>query len=309
MKLQFVLMIFFFGAFPLWAKPKHPWPILNPKIGNNMQTFQGMGGPEKNFWHQGLDILTHSHAPVFLSAPGKVTAIVNGASWTDDPDYWRIEVQDEEGLIWKYVHLVKESINEEVYHSLERGTLLSSGTFLGNVVSWGDDYNHIHLEVTHQDGSFINPLLVLEPLNDTSSPEIHEIGLVVNHQPLSAKVIKGNHALYVKTSDLILHDTYLVPPHRISYSLNDGPWVMVWEFNFLPSGGQESKFVDDFFLPSTCVMCGGQKNEFYINLLFSTSNPRAEFEHLEPGPQKVKVRVEDLSGNFDEKSFVWTVLD
>src|SRR5690606_16026428 len=131
------------------------------------------------------------------------------------------------------------------------------GDLLGNVVRWpvstyGETFHHLHLLVVAENGMYVNPLLMMEALPDTSAPVIHNIGLIKNHRPHTGIEASGAHALYVEASDLILHDKFIVPPHKIAYRLNGGEEKLVWEFVSLPSGTNDTKYINDFYLTGTC---------------------------------------------------------
>lgn len=284
----------------------HPWPFPLLSIGHNMQSFQDYGGSP--YWHDGLDVRSQKEESIFASAGGKVVNIENYVS--GNPLYWEIAVLDEEGLIWKYHHVQQESIPEEIHVAYRLGKKISAGAFLGRVVPWpqssfGETYHHLHLLIVDKDGKYVNPFLMLEPLSDTSPPVINRIGLAQGHRPLNGSEVKGEHALFVDASDLVLHHKFILPPHKISYRLDGQDEQVLWEFIHLPSGINDTDYISDFFMKGTCGNYSCRK--FYINLNFTPDHPRGTML-LTPGTHRVEVRVEDLAGNESTSSFSWRVL-
>lgn len=284
----------------------HPWPFPLLSIGHNMQSFQNYGGSP--YWHDGLDIRSRVDQPMYASAGGKVVNVENYQP--GNPMYWEVAILDEEGFVWKYHHVDRKSIPEEILRAYKTGGSVPAGAFIGNVVRWpvttfGEVYHHLHLLVVAKDGQYINPFLMMEPLADTSAPVIRKIGLAKNHRPISGDEVSGPFALYVEANDLVLHDKFILPPHKISYRLNGGDEVVVWEFVHLPSGKNDTDFINDFYMEGTCGNYSCRK--FYFNLNFQQSSPRRTMS-LQKGTHKVEVTVEDLAGNKASESYQWRVL-
>lgn len=284
----------------------HPWPFPLLSIGHNMQSYQDYGGDP--YWHDGLDIRARVDQPIYLAAGGKVVNIENYVK--GNPYYWEIAILDEEGFVWKYHHVAKETIPAEITSAYKIGGKVKAGTFIGNVIRWnvsayGEVYHHLHLLVVAKDGQYINPFLMMEPLADTKAPVINKIGLAKNHRPVSGNEISGPHALYVDASDLTLHDKFILPPYKISYKLDGDEEKTVWEFVNLPSGKNDTDFITDFYMDGTCGDYSCRK--FYFNLNFTRENPRGTMK-LSPGTHQVEVIVEDIVGNKTSGSFQWKVL-
>ncbi len=271
-----------------------------------MQSYQDYTGFP--YWHDGLDIRARQDQPIQASAGGKVVNIENYVR--GNPLYWEIAILDDEGFVWKYHHVDRKSIPAEIHSALKSGKKIPEGTYLGNVVRWpittyGELYHHLHLLVVAKDKKYINPFLLLAPLPDTKSPVIHKIGLSKNHRIVEGNSVTGPHSLYVEASDLVLHDKFLLPPHKISYRLNGAEERVVWEFVDLPSKTSDTKFIEDFYLEGTCGNYSCRK--FLINLNFTPENPR-QLLSLPPGDHRVDVTLEDLAGNSTSGSFQWTVI-
>lgn len=284
----------------------HSWPFPLLSIGHNMQSFQDYSGSP--YWHDGLDIRSVKDQPIYAAAGGKVVNIENYVR--GNKLYWEVAILDDEGFVWKYHHVAQETITHEIEASLSTGKKIPAGTLIGNVVPWpvssfGEVYHHLHLLVVADDGRYVNPFLMMAPLADTQVPTIAKIGLAKSHRPIEGNEVRGEHAVFLEASDLVLHHKFILPPHKISYRLNNGEEKVVWEFINLPSGKNDTDFINDFYMKGTCGDYSCRK--FYFNLNFTQSNPRGTF-NLPAGQHQIDVVVEDIVGNRATRNFTWKVL-
>lgn len=284
----------------------HQWPFPLLSIGHNMQSYQFYGGSP--YWHDGLDVRSVVDQPIHAAVGGKIVNIENYQR--GNPLYWEIAILDDEGFVWKYHHVDQSSIPKEVQDAYRNKGRIPTGALIGNVVRWnitsfGEKYHHLHLLVVAKDGQYINPFLMMSPLPDTKAPVINKIGLAKNHRPMEGNEVSGDHALFVDASDLTLHDKFILPPYKISYSLDKSDTVTVWEFINLPSGKNDSDYITDFYMNGTCGDYNCRK--FYFNLNFTQKNPRQTMR-LSPGIHEVEVTVEDIVGNKTSKNFQWKVI-
>jgi hypothetical protein len=284
----------------------HSWPFALLSIGHNMQSYQDYSNSP--YWHDGLDIRANQDQPIHAAVGGKVVNVQNYIP--GNPLYWEIAILDDEGFVWKYHHVAKTSINPEIKAAFAAGGRIATGTLIGNVARWpvssfGEVYNHLHLLVVGKDSQYINPFLMLEPLADNHAPVISRIGIAQDHQPIKANEVRGPHALFLEASDLTLHKKFLLPPYKIAYRMDGGNERVVWEFIHLPSGKNDTDFIQDFYMSGTCGNYSCRK--FYFNLNFSQARPREEMT-LTPGMHHVEVLVEDVVGNKTSQSYQWRVL-
>lgn len=284
----------------------HPWPFPLLSIGHNMQSYQDYGGSP--YWHDGLDIRSNPDQAMYAPVGGKVVNVENYIP--GNPMYWEVAILDDEGFVWKFHHVDRASIPQEIHDAYKVRGRVNTGTLIGNVVRWpvssfGEVYHHLHLLVVAADGKYINPFLMMEPLPDTKVPVINKIGIAKNHKPTDATEVKGPHSLYLEASDLTLHDKFILPPYKISWSIDGAPEKIVWEFVHLPSGKNDTDYISDFHLQGTCGNYTCRK--FYFNLNFKPEKPRDQMT-LSPGEHSVAVSVEDIVGNRTSKNFKWKVL-
>jgi hypothetical protein len=270
-----------------------------------MQSYQNYGS---SYWHDGLDIRAEANQPIYSTVSGKVVNVENYIA--GNPLYWEVAILDVDGFVWKYHHIAKESITPEIHEAFKKGASIKAGTLIGNVIKWpissfGEVYNHLHMLVVGADGRYINPFLLLEPLNDTKVPVIKTIGIAKNHKPIAGDEVKGEHALYVEASDLVYHEKFILPPHKISYRLDQAQEIVMWEFIHLPSGKNDTDFINDFYIDGTCGNYTCRKLLFNLN--FTPQTPRGLMK-LSPGIHEVEVTVEDVVGNKAVKSYRWKVL-
>lgn len=287
------------------SQQTHPWPFPLQSIGHNMQSFQDYSGSP--YWHDGLDIRSVQDQPIYAAAGGRVVNIENYIR--GNHLYWEVAIQDAEGFVWKYHHVARETIPQEIHDAYKTGGKIPSGTLIGNVVRWpvtsfGEIYHHLHLLVVAADGRYINPFLMMEPLQDNQAPVINRIGLAKNHKPVDGNTVKGEHALFMEASDLVYHQKFILPPHKISYRLNKGEEKVVWTFVHLPSGKNDTDYINDFYMQGTCGDYSCRR--FFFNLNFSPDRPRGTFK-LATGNHEIEVSVEDVVGNKATKSFSWIV--
>jgi Peptidase family M23 len=263
------------------ARARSPWPFTPLSIGNNMQTYQDYGTGA--YWHDGLDIRCMPGQNIHSATSGKVVKVWN---YSSGPNYWEVAILDDDGNTWKYHHVEKGSIDVKV------GDIVFSGAFLGRAVMWpvsteGEVYHHLHLLVVDKNGNYVNPFLLLEPLDDRVAPVIHQIGIE-----------RATGRLFVDTSDLTLHHRFKVPPHKISYVLDGLERKTVWEFVNLPSFSNDTDFINEFYLKGSCGNYSCRR--FLINLNFKNKFT------LSPGEHQIEVFVEDINGNSTSQRYSWT---
>lgn len=286
-------------------RAKAPWPVKVLSIGHTMASYQQYGVGEAYF-HHGLDIRADEGAAVIASRGGKVVNVENYVA--GNPQYWEVAVLDADGFLWQYHHVDRNSIPDEVLSAFKTGKEIADGTKIGSVVYWpvvtfGERFHHIHLNILGKNKEFLNPFEFLEPLADNDSPEIHEIGLLKNGKKVTGNKVTGNYSVYADVRDLILSKVFVVPPTSIEVQVDNEAPFTVWKFNKLPGGSDENKFVSQFYVSS--LVCGNyQCRKPIVDLSFKTT-PQQIFP-LGGGSHTVTLRVLDDVGNSAVKDFTYS---
>ena len=285
---------------------KKTWPVQLRSIGHNTASYQNYG--DEAYFHHGLDIRADAGTDVLASAGGKV---VNISNYGPGPAYWEVAILDDAGFLWQYHHVDHDSIPENIWDAFRNKAKIANGTKIGEVYFWmvntyGEQYHHIHLNVLGSGGAYRNPFNFLDPLPDTKAPEFVGVGLLRNGYAQDPSLpIQGAYSIYATIHDLILHDKFVVPPHKITYQLDDDPRErLVWEFSDLPGGTSNTKYVEDFFVPD--LTCGNYDcRKLTVNLGFSTEGQRW-FTNV-GGEHTIVINAEDQAGNRTSREFKWQV--
>lgn len=284
---------------------KHPWPVQLKSIGHTGASYQNYGG--QPYFHMGLDMRADAGSEVLASAGGKVVNVENYLP--GDPAYWEVAILDDNGFIWQYHHIERSSIPQQVLDAFRNGTKIADGAKLGQVYFWsmdafGERYHHIHVNVLGADKNYVSPFLLLEDLPDTKAPKFVEIGVLKNGQRWSGRSVSGQYALYAEVHDLVLHDKFVVPAHKLSYKLDGGDEVVVWNFDKLPGGGDENKYVHDYFVKG--LTCGNyQCRKLFVNVGFSPGGTR--YFPTAAGQHNVELIARDYAGNETRTNYSWRV--
>jgi hypothetical protein len=283
----------------------YPWPFALTSIGHTIASYQNYGGSA--YFHHGIDIMAPADTPVSTPTGGKVVSIVNYGGGSKY--YWEVAVQDNDGFIWQFHHIKKESIPQEIHDAFDSGEPIVPGTIIGTIIPWsssafGELFHHIHLNVLGEGKQYVNPFLFLEPLPDHDIPIIEKIGLFQNNQLVAGNEIEGNYSLYVNVSDLILHTKYIVPPYSLTYSLDNLPEKTVWKFDGLPGKSSDTLYLKNYYIESQT--CGDYNcRRFYINLGFNGSGN--DYFTATPGYHHIAVTATDFTGNSTTENYVWKV--
>lgn len=283
------------------------WPVKVLSIGHTIASYQNYSGLASAYFHHGLDIRADVGSDVRLSRGGKVVNIENYQ--LGSPQYWEVAILDEDGFLWQYHHVDHDTIPQAIFDAYKNGTEVQAGDKIGTVVYWpivsfGERYHHIHLNILGKNKEFFNPFEFLEELGDTSGPEIAEIGILKNGKALADNKVSGNYTLYAHAKDLVLSKVFVLPPNSIEMQIDDRAPQTVWKFDHLPGGASENQFVTKFYVPNlACGDYGCRKPIF--DLGFKTA-PTQVFP-VATGEHTVTVKVSDDAGNSASKSFTWNV--
>ena len=140
-----------FGSLEQTPAPRRsPWPFDILSIGHTMSSYQlyssSLGSA---YFHHGLDIRGNTGTPVLSSTSGKVVNIENYAG---GPLYWEVAILDDNGFLWQYHHVDKDSITQKMRDSYKWGERIEAGEKIGEIVDWpvytgGEQYSHVHLNI------------------------------------------------------------------------------------------------------------------------------------------------------------------
>jgi hypothetical protein len=289
-------------------RTRHPWPVKVKSIGHTMASYQRYGGLDEAYFHHGLDIRADAGSEVKAAAGGLVINIENYMPGNDA--YWEIAILDNEGFIWQYHHIERDSIPEAIFAAYKNKTPISEGSRLGEVYFWsvvtfGERYHHIHLNVLDKNKSYLNPFEFLELLPDTKAPEISHFYLVKQGEAIEGNSILGSsYTIGAEIQDLILSNVFIVPPNEIKVSIDGEKSFTVWKFDSLPGGSSNEKFVNQFYIPN--LACGDYScRKPVIDLGFRKMSEQVF--PTNPGKHSIEVWVSDYNGNVARRSFDWIV--
>ncbi len=286
------------------AYPRKKWPVQLHSIGHTNASYQNYGGDP--YFHHGLDIRADAGSDVLAAAGGKVVNIEN---YMPGSAYWEIAIQDDLGFLWQYHHVDHGSIPQAVQDAFRNGGRVEEGQKLGEIFYWdvvtfGERYHHIHLNVLAEGGKFQSPFDFLEPLPDTQAPQFVEVGLLKNGRKVSGATVSGQYTVFATVHDLIMHEKFVVPPHFLSVSVDGAAPRTVWEFTSLPGGTSETQYVESYFVPS--MVCGDYEcRKLVIDLGFARDGTK--YFPTAPGPHAVEITARDYAGNETKQAYSWQV--
>ncbi len=231
------------------------WPVEPTQephpIGNSWGEYQNYSGDTADsYLHPGVDVMGITQGrPVYAVAAGWVKAWM-----TIYGDYhWRIATSDQntDGWSdgWLYAH-----IDPYRWHA-QLGDAVQEGDLIGYLVPWPvPGFDHLHFaRIRHQgsdwnDGAWqfiYNPLLELEPCEDTFRPKIEDAGV----DPSCFLAFKVDDSeLYLSSDslfgqvDVVLkaYDSYgiswgyptyeRIGVYQIEWRVDSGPWVLGFVF-------------------------------------------------------------------------------
>lgn len=284
---------------------KAPWPVHVLSIGHTMASYQSYGFLAPYF-HHGLDIRADAGSDVLASKGG---VVVNIENYGTGPQYWEIAILDEDGFLWQYHHVDPDSIPQNIHDAFKSGKKIPDGTKIGEVVYWpivsfGERYHHVHLNILGSKKEYLNPFSFLLPLHDTASPEIAEITLVKNGEKINGNSVSGNYTIGVEVRDWILSSVFTVPPNEIKFSVDGNTAETMWKFDKLPGGSSNTEYVSKFYIPS--LTCGDYDCRKPVVDLGFTKNSSQIFPTTK-GNHSVTIEIVDFENNSASKTYHWTV--
>lgn len=299
---------------------RYGWPFPIDQMGHLNSSYQLYSDNYNDaYFHHGIDMIAPDGTEVRTPVSGQVVNVENYRY--PSGLYWEVAILDPEGYVWQYHHIAQPSIPTEIRQAFAAyqadptsGGFVAANTYLGDIVTWtewsfGAFFHHIHLNILAAGDVYLNPLEFLDDTYiDTQAPQVQSVGLFTGTNTL----LTGNtipygteYSIYLQARDLFMSEVYHLPPHRVTYTINDNPDThTVWDFHTLPGGSSETGYVNNYFLPG---LTRGNYDErvFYIDLGFSKdgSNPLP----TEPGAYEINVDVWDFAYNRATWKYRWVI--
>jgi hypothetical protein len=293
------------GNFAKKSPERHAWPFDLLSIGHAISSYQNYGGSQPYF-HHGLDIRGEALQEVHASVGG---VVVNIENYSAGELYWEVAIRDDEGFLWQYHHIDQTTIPQAIKEAFKNKGRVTTGALLGKIVRWpistyGEMYHHVHLNILDGSGNYLNPFEFLEELPDNSAPEIVAIKFLKNGRSQSGTTISGTYQFSLEVRDLILHEKFIVPPHRMTYSIDGQKEETFWQFDSLPGGASRTDFVHDLYVARET--CGNYTcRKLVFNLGFSKNGTRSFPQSS--GPHSLDVTVWDYAGNKTSSRFNYSI--
>lgn len=210
------------------------WPFVpfdsTHQVWNHYEQHMGGYGAGYSYLHQGLDIITPIAEPTYAVKPGIVKCVLTlgGAI------YWRLAIADEQISDWSngwlYAHLIENTIQ------FSTGDTVELHDYLGDIVAWTSSWGHIHFVEIRDSGLVwryddnewginFNPLLVLNPVNDTIAPVFENVfpnqkfAFCLNESStyLNSDSLYGEIDIIVKVVDYIGNSEWQQPAFTLHY--------------------------------------------------------------------------------------------
>lgn len=151
---------------------RYPWPFA--PMDQPKRLLSSYHNPlrvdlDSAYFHGGIDIHAPPGSQILAVARGRVRVYSDGGMAN-------VVLTEEDGSVWEYRHVVMGSVPDQIHDAAVSSSWVEVGEVLGDSVRWGTTgYDHLHLNRRGADGSILNPLDYLVPVNDEVSPVIEGI--------------------------------------------------------------------------------------------------------------------------------------
>ncbi len=310
--------------------PFQPFGQASP-VGHVSHSYQKYGG--QAYFHHGIDIRANAGTNIYASSGGKVVNIENYIP--GNSLYWEVAIRDEQGFLWQYHHVERNSIPNQVCDAYKNGGSIATGAIIGKVVYWpaksyGTNFHHIHLNVLDGNGKFINPFQFLVAPADMIAPTIDEIYFTEDEgsQTIAKNALRGDIDIIARAQDLMDDQPYQQTIYKMEYEIQSlsgksvFPKTALWKFDSLPGGSDINKDVftvykRSFWAGNKYLSTSGNysRREFYFIVTnqqngkvvtsgaWHTNAKDAKGKALYPnGKYRVTVHATDFNGNTTSKS-------
>ncbi|HOY68672.1 MAG TPA: M23 family metallopeptidase [Candidatus Ozemobacteraceae bacterium] len=338
---------------------REPWPMkTRPLVGAQFHDFQNYS--KVPYLHGGADLRAPAGTPVYTPVSGTVTLSSYRIDASRSPlrfayirspfrpekeytsKYIEACISTSDGTVWYFRHLDAASIPQAVISKAGRGIPVEAGERLGTIVGWSESvlpptekYDHIHLEILASDGTYLNPISLLELPPDRDAPVIQGIWAVPNEGstafdwPEHRPVVSGDIDIVIGITDTVTGSAYRHSPYLVRAGLRreNGsetavllPMADVFRFDTLPIHGDRTQLATVIYRESVRTAAGeilanGSGGPRYFLMTLTNGNPvlgyRPEYSlrtrDLADGVYILDVEASDLTGNTARRSFEFLV--
>ncbi|UCH95715.1 MAG: hypothetical protein JSV88_02410 [Candidatus Aminicenantes bacterium] len=333
-----VLLVFMICLWHCSPSPPPPtgWPVdptnQEHEIGNSAEEFQQYSSsPDPApYFHDGLDILISPPHPD--AASPSLRAVRDGylsfSRGTDVKNHSLIlKVGD---ILYTYGHVDENATQACMGANFSMdGTpvFVTANKEIGKVVEWpicanNREFHHIHFRITDSTGSvYFNPLLFLQPRNDTTAPRVKLIRFFKQEDPTiefyadpptDPIQVNGSVDIVANIEDTIFSTLHNTGIYYFSYTIGqeagDHDTIFSYSFDKIPPKQKVSEmyrvnecssdycFLEDYEYIVTNVVNGKINGNGAWNTL---ALDEQGFRKFPDGNYKVTVTATDMSGNSD----------
>lgn len=318
-----------------------PFPVALTKapdqFGALMHQFQDFTTPA--YYHAGLDIRTDAEQIVIAPISGKIEggyyAYLDHASGKSEKQflplkealqgkgappwgkrYFEIAIVDPQGYRFEFHHINPDTLSASIIDKILNQENVRKGDVIGSVIAntklLGIDYHHLHYNIIHSDGYYINPLFVSYVIEDTSPPQIENVYaaqksgcgkdypfLVEMHD---SKAEKADGYIILQTSDTISKSRFSNPPTIVIAQFGKNTFFE-WDFSkSLTDSNGLLPILSELYLKNYCDTFGESK----ASTTLKTASTKFKFYIKIPVPLfyngPVKLTVIDMFGNKTQRT-------
>lgn len=258
----------------LWS---YDWPIGN---GATQQQINGtfMEYREGSHFHDGIDIQAATDDMVHPVTNGTITLVRDNGT---------VRMEDAYGNKFWYIHLSQVDVSENQN--------VTTNSVIGTVSG------HLHFG-EGADGSEVNPLRsgALNPFSDTDAPtcfttvKVFEDGTT---NELNLTAVEGQVDFIIQAKDAISSPGHTnVAPYKVGYQIEG---QTTWIYNIQFDDWLADTYLSNVYYPDSST----NSTYWYIPTNGMTANDYWNSEWVEDGDYTLRIRVYDISGNYDESTF------
>ncbi|MBP7635887.1 hypothetical protein KBA41_17115 [Candidatus Ozemobacteraceae bacterium] len=311
------------------------------------------------YLHGGLDVRAPAGTVVYTPVSGTVTISSYRIEASRSPlrfayvrspftlssdlssKYIEVSILTTDGTNWCFRHLDPNSIPYHLLTKAKSGMAVVAGDSIGNIVPWtevvlpvNEKYDHVHLEVIASDGSYINPVPLLEPVPDTQPPTIHGIWAVPNEEttafvgPNGIPEVFGDIDFVLAVTDSLPGGGYRYSPYRVQAAVRrlDAPGATiippsdVFKFDRLPIRGDRTQlstviYKERLKTPTGVVESIGNGGPRFFLMNLTNGNPALGYKpeyalrtsDLADGRYALDVEAFDIAGNTASATLEFTI--